>query len=81
MFVLDHFCAIQNDDSQNNNSRINIGTGSEISIKDLCLLIKNIVNYNGSFYFNDSKPDGTMRKLIDIEKDKKMGWETIYNLR
>ena len=80
LFVLDHFSAIQNDDSQNNNSHINIGTGSEISIKDLCLLIKNIVNYNGSFYFNDSKPDGTMRKLIDIEKIKKMGWKPSITL-
>tara|TARA_B100000900_G_scaffold53214_1_gene39432 strand:+ start:15642 stop:16739 length:1098 start_codon:yes stop_codon:yes gene_type:complete len=80
LFVLDHFSAIQNFGSQNTNSHINIGTGNEISIKELCLLIKNIVNYNGSFYFNDSKPDGTMRKQIDIEKIKKMGWKPSITL-
>ena len=57
------------------NTHINIGTGSEISIKDLVLLIKDIVGYKGDIYFNTEKPDGTMRKLTDVAKLNKLGWK------
>jgi GDP-L-fucose synthase len=56
------------------NTHINIGTGQDISIKDLAYLIKDIIGYNGEFYFNISKPDGTMRKVTDVSKLHSLGW-------
>ncbi len=56
------------------NTHINIGTGKDISIKDLAYLIKNIIGFKGEFYFNTSKPDGTLRKLLDVSKLHNLGW-------
>ena len=56
------------------NSHINIGTGMEISIKDLASLIKSSIGYDGEIQFDASKPDGTMRKLINVSKLNKFGW-------
>lgn len=54
---------------------VNIGTGSEISIRDLALLIKKIVGYDGELRFDTSKPDGTPRKLTDVTKLHGLGWK------
>jgi len=54
---------------------INIGTGSDISVKDLALLIKKIVGYTGDIDFDASKPDGTPRKLMDVTKLHNKGWK------
>ena len=54
---------------------INLGSGKEISIKDLALLVKNIVEYTGELKFNTDKPDGTPRKLMDVTKLAKAGWK------
>lgn len=54
---------------------VNIGTGVDISIKDLALLIKNIVGFKGEIKFDQSKPDGTPRKLMDVSKIHKLGWK------
>ncbi len=56
------------------NTHINIGIGKDISIKDLAYLIKDIIAYQGDFYFNTSKPDGTMRKVTDVSKLHSLGW-------
>ena len=56
------------------NTHINIGTGKEISIRDLAYLIKEKVGFNGELIFNASKPDGTMRKLTDPSKLHQLGW-------
>src|SRR5690606_4187176 len=53
---------------------INIGTGEDITIKDLALLIKKIVGYQGEINFDTSKPDGTPRKLMDVSKLHSKGW-------
>ncbi len=53
---------------------VNIGTGSEISIKELAELIKKIVGYSGELIFDASKPDGTPRKLTDTSKLNGLGW-------
>lgn len=63
------------------NSHINIGSGKEISIRDLAFLIKEVVGFNGSLEFDISKPDGTMRKLLDISKLFKLGWSPKVKLR
>ena len=57
------------------NTHINIGTGIEISIKDLAYLIKEIVGYDGDFVFNTEKPDGTLKKLTDCGKLNNLGWK------
>jgi len=54
---------------------VNIGTGKEISIRDLAYLIKTIVGFKGEIVFNPSKPDGTMRKTTDVSKLHSLGWQ------
>lgn len=53
---------------------VNIGTGKDISIHDLALTIKKIVGYEGDIDFDESKPDGTPRKLLDVSSLEKIGW-------
>ncbi|ADR19075.1 GDP-L-fucose synthase family protein [Calditerrivibrio nitroreducens] len=60
---------------------INIGTGTDISIKDLAYLIKDIVGFKGEFYFNTDKPDGTMKKLTDVSKLHSLGWKHTIELK
>jgi GDP-L-fucose synthase len=57
------------------NTHINIGTGVDISIRELAKTIKAIVGYNGELFFDDSKPDGTMVKLTDCSKLHELGWK------
>jgi GDP-L-fucose synthase len=56
------------------NTHINIGTGVDISIKELAQTIKKIVGFRGELYFNTEKPDGTMVKLTDPSKLHALGW-------
>ncbi|MDP2851183.1 MAG: GDP-L-fucose synthase [Sulfuricurvum sp.] len=67
--------------SEIRNTHINIGSGVEISIHDLAYLIREIVGYNGELYFNATKPDGTMRKLTDVNKLHSLGWKHTVELR
>ena len=62
---------------QNYNDKgfVNIGTGNEISIKELAYLIKKIVGFQGDIVFDSSKPSGTPRKLTDITKLTNLGWK------
>ena len=60
---------------------VNVGYGSDISIKDLALLIKDIIGYEGILTFNSDKPDGTPRKLMDISRIKNLGWTPSISLR
>ena len=57
------------------NTHINIGTGKEISIRELAKLIKATIGFKGELVFNTSKPDGTMRKLTDVSKLHSLGWQ------
>ncbi|HEY9083033.1 MAG TPA: GDP-L-fucose synthase [Vicingaceae bacterium] len=54
---------------------VNIGSGTDISIKDLALLVKKTVGYKGDLVFNTSKPDGTPRKLMDVSRINQLGWK------
>ena len=58
----------------NNISHINIGSGDEITINDLALLIKKIVGFNGEIIFNKDYPDGMKRKLLDTSRINSLGW-------
>ena len=60
---------------------INIGSGEEISIKELSALMASIIGYKGSIVFDPLKPDGTMRKLLNSKKINDMGWKAKTNLQ
>jgi GDP-L-fucose synthase len=66
LFLMEHY---------NEEGCVNVGCGSDISIKDLALLIQDIVGYEGEVAFDNSKPDGTLRKLMDVSKINTMGWK------
>ena len=63
------------------NTHINIGTGIDISIKELAELIKEIIGFKGELYFNIDKPDGTMKKLTDVSKLHALGWKHTVELQ
>jgi GDP-L-fucose synthase len=62
-------------ENYNEEGLVNVGTGEDLSIKDLALLIKGIVGYEGEIKFDTSKPDGTPRKLMDVTKLHQKGWK------
>jgi GDP-L-fucose synthase len=62
-------------DNYNEEGLVNIGTGTDISIKDLAYLIKNITGFKGVLKFDSTKPDGTPRKLLDVSKIHALGWK------
>jgi GDP-L-fucose synthase len=72
LFLMQHY---------NETGLINIGTGEDISILDLANLIKEVTGFTGEIKTNPSKPDGTPRKLLDVSKLKKMGWQTSISLK
>jgi GDP-L-fucose synthase len=57
------------------NTHINIGSGKEITIRDLAFLVKEVVGFNGEIRFDADKPDGTPRKLLDVSKLNGLGWQ------
>ena len=57
------------------NCHINIGTGKEITIKQLSELVANAVGFKGEIVFDSNKPDGTPRKLVDVSKLHSLGWK------
>jgi len=63
------------------NTHINIGSGVDLSIADLALMIREIVGFDGELRFNAAKPDGTMRKLMDVSKLAALGWTAKIGLR
>lgn len=62
------------------NTHINIGTGQEVSIKDLANKIKDLIGFKGELVFNTDKPDGTLRKLTDVSKLNNLGWKHSVSL-
>lgn len=59
---------------------INIGTGKDVTIKELTEIVREIVGYNGEIKWDRSKPNGTPRKVLNIDKVKSLGWEPKYTL-
>jgi len=59
---------------------VNVGTGNDLSIKELAELIKNIVGYTGTINWNTTKPDGTPRKLLDVSLIHSLGWQHTIEL-
>ena len=60
---------------------INVGTGEDLTIKDLALMIKDIVGFKGDLVFDSTKPDGTPRKLMDVSKIHRTGWKHKVDLK
>ncbi|MDO9183601.1 MAG: GDP-L-fucose synthase [Bacteriovorax sp.] len=60
---------------------INIGTGEDISIGELALMIKNLLGYKGEITFNPNQPDGTLRKLLDVSRIHSLGWKHSIDLQ
>lgn len=65
---------MQNKSANDIGECINIGTGKEISIIELAILIKNIIGFQGEIVFDETKPDGTIQKCLDISKINSFGW-------
>jgi len=60
---------------------VNLGTGQDVSIRDLAETVREVVGYTGRLVFDSSKPDGAPRKLLDVSKLKRLGWEAKTPLR
>lgn len=77
IFIMENvnFNDLKGDAKEIRNCHINIGTGKDISIKDLAAHIVNTIGYKGNLFFDHSKPDGTMKKLTDVSKLHDLGWK------
>jgi GDP-L-fucose synthase len=62
------------------NTQINVGTGSDITINELANMIKDLVGFKGDIAFDSTKPDGTMRKLLSVDRLHKLGWQHTIDL-
>ncbi len=60
---------------ENGITHLNIGTGKDVSISELSSIISKIIGYNGKIKYDESKPDGTPRKLMDVSRINKLGWK------
>ena len=76
VYCLEHinFDDVRGNDPEVRNCHINIGSGKEITIKELAEMVKNAVGYNGTIEWDSTKPDGTLRKLTDVSKLHSLGW-------
>ena len=77
VFVMEKvdFKDVSKDMKEIRNTHINIGTGKDITIKDLSTLIAETIGYTGTILFDANKPDGTMKKLTDVSKINGLGWK------
>jgi len=66
---------------ENGISQINIGTGEDLTIKELADIIADVVGYKGSITYDATKPDGTPRKLLDVSRIHQLGWQHKTSLR
>jgi GDP-L-fucose synthase len=67
-------------DNYDDSKQINIGSGQEVSIMDLASKISNAVGFSGEIIWDSSKPDGTMRKVLDSSKIANLGWKPLISL-
>jgi GDP-L-fucose synthase len=64
-----------------NPATLNVGTGEDVTIRELAYLMREVVGYQGEIRFDTSKPDGTPRKVLDVSKVKSLGWAPVISLR
>jgi GDP-L-fucose synthase len=65
----------------NEDTHINFGTGNDLSIKYLAQTIAEVIGFDGEIQFDNSKPDGTPRKLLDVSKLGALGWKSSIQLK
>jgi len=77
-----HVMALQKEEyiSSSNNSHINVGTGVDCSIAELAEAIKKVVGFGGRIVFDETKPDGVPRKLLDVSRLSRLGWQAQISL-
>lgn len=71
LFLMDHYTG---------NEPVNVGTGVDLTIKELAAVVKKVVGYEGDVAWNTAMPDGTPRKLLDVRKINKLGWKPKISL-
>lgn len=81
LFVLGIDKEIYDDNTLPMISHINVGSGKDITIKELAEIMKEVVGFEGKISFDNTKPDGSPRKLIDVSRLSKMGWKNSTSLR
>lgn len=76
VYIMEHidFADVRPEGKEVRNTHINIGTGEELSIKEVATLIREKIGYGGNLMFDSSKPDGTLRKLTNVSKLHALGW-------
>ena len=76
VYIMEHidFPNVRPEGNEVRNTHINIGTGKELSIKEVATLIQEKIGFDGELAFDASKPDGTLRKLTDVSKLHALGW-------
>jgi GDP-L-fucose synthase len=62
-------------------SHINVGTGEDVTIREMAEAMKQIVGFEGKLIFDTTKPDGSLRKLIDVSRLSNMGWQYTIDLK
>lgn len=81
LFVLDLPKSIYDANTQPMLSHINVGTGTDVTIFELAQMVADVTGFKGRILTDPSKPDGTMRKLMDVSRLRKMGWTAKIDLR
>jgi nucleoside-diphosphate-sugar epimerase len=81
LFVMDLDRATYEANTQPMLSHINVGTGEDVSIRQLAELLAEVTGFNGRLVFDTTKPDGTPRKLMDVSRLAAMGWRARTGLR
>jgi GDP-L-fucose synthase len=71
VFMMKHYSAEQH---------VNVGTGTDVTIRELAELIAEVAQYEGAFVYDPSKPDGTPRKVMDIGRLTALGWKAATSL-
>lgn len=82
VYVMNHvnFSDLSEGQQEIRNTHINLGLGEDLTIKELAEKIKAIIGFNGTIAFDSSKPDGTMRKLLSVDKIHNLGWKHSIDL-
>jgi nucleoside-diphosphate-sugar epimerase len=81
LFAMDLDRAIYQANTEPMLSHINVGTGTDVSIRELAELLADVTGFKGRLLFDTSKPDGTSRKLMDVSRLCAMGWRASTELR
>ena len=81
LFVLELDEKIYKNNTKPMLSHINVGSGKDITIKELAEIMKEVVGFEGELFFDTTKPDGAPRKLIDVSLLSNLGWNYSTNLK